>query len=154
MLFLTSCPRAIPLGSLPTCCQVVRGILRHPHQETFLLMACPLGKWLKCERFYALWTLRCIPGGRTEAPQVIETQWIWFGGLRSVCFSMKIISWNARGLGSRNKRRVVKDFLRSENLDVAMIQETKKEKCDKRLMIPSSFLTLRRKICRLLRVFC
>ncbi|RVW25182.1 Transposon TX1 uncharacterized 149 kDa protein [Vitis vinifera] len=24
-------------------------------------------KWLKCERFYALWTLRCIPGGRTEA---------------------------------------------------------------------------------------
>ncbi|RVW12830.1 hypothetical protein CK203_113432 [Vitis vinifera] len=58
-----------------------------------LLMACPPGKWLKCERFYALWTL----------------------------------SWNVRGLGSRNKRRMVKDFLRSENPDVVMIQETKKE---------------------------
>ncbi|RVX18883.1 Retrovirus-related Pol polyprotein from transposon RE2 [Vitis vinifera] len=33
------------------------GIMRHPHRETFLLMACPLGKWLKCERLYALWTL-------------------------------------------------------------------------------------------------
>ena len=36
-------------------------------------------------------------------------------------FSMKIISWNTRGLGSRNKRRVVKDFLRLENPDVVMI---------------------------------
>ena len=40
---------------------------------------------------------------------------------------MKIISWNTRGLGSRKKRRVVKDFLRLENPDVVMIQETKKE---------------------------
>ena len=39
---------------------------------------------------------------------------------------MKIISWNTRGLGSRKKRRVVKDFLRLENPDVVMIQETKK----------------------------
>ncbi|RVW63722.1 hypothetical protein CK203_052746 [Vitis vinifera] len=37
-----------------------------------------------------------------------------------------------RGLGSRNKRRVVKDFLRSENPDVVMIQETKKVECDRR----------------------
>ncbi|RVW23991.1 Transposon TX1 uncharacterized 149 kDa protein [Vitis vinifera] len=44
----------------------------------------------------------------------------------------KVRSWNAKGLGSRNKRRVVKDFLRSENPDVVMIQETKKEKCDRR----------------------
>ena len=57
-----------------------------------LLMACPLGKWLKCERFYALWILRFIPGGRTVAPQVIETWWIWFGGLGSMSFSMKIIN--------------------------------------------------------------
>ena len=47
-------------------------------------------------------------------------------------FSMKIISWNTRGLGSRNKRRVAKDFLRLENSDVLMIQETKKVKCDRR----------------------
>ena len=47
---------------------------------------------------------------------------------------MKIINWNVRGLGSRNKRRVVKDFLRSENPDVEMIQETKKVKCNKRFV--------------------
>ncbi|RVW48808.1 hypothetical protein CK203_104316 [Vitis vinifera] len=46
-------------------------------------------------------------------------------------FHMKIISWNTRGLGSKKKRRVVKDFLRSEKPDVVMIQETKKE-CDRR----------------------
>ncbi|RVW24904.1 putative ribonuclease H protein [Vitis vinifera] len=85
-----------------------------------LLMACPPGKWLKCERFYAFWTLRCIPRGRTEAH-----------------------SWNVRGLGSRNKRRMVKDFLRSENPDVVMIQETKKEKCDRRFV--GSVWTVRNK---------
>ncbi|RVW27495.1 hypothetical protein CK203_092026 [Vitis vinifera] len=42
-------------------------------------------------------------------------------------FHMKIISWNTRGLSSKKKRRVVKDFLRSEKPDVVMIQETKKE---------------------------
>ena len=47
---------------------------------------------------------------------------------------MKIISWNTRGLGSRKKQRVVKDFLRSENLDVVMIQETKKMECDRRFV--------------------
>ncbi|KAJ9671127.1 hypothetical protein PVL29_027221 [Vitis rotundifolia] len=56
---------------------------------------------------------------------------------------MKIISWNTRGLGSRNKRRVVKDFLRSENLDVVMIQETKKVKCDRRFV--GSVWTVRNK---------
>ena len=48
-------------------------------------------------------------------------------------FHMKIISWNTRGLGSKKKRRVVKDFLRSEKPDVVMIQETKKE-CDRRFV--------------------
>ena len=52
---------------------------------------------------------------------MIETRWIWIRGLGSESFSMKIISWNARGLGSSNKRRVIKDFLRSENPDVVMI---------------------------------
>ncbi|KAJ9678120.1 hypothetical protein PVL29_022881 [Vitis rotundifolia] len=47
---------------------------------------------------------------------------------------MKIISWNTRGLGSRKKRRVVKDFLRSERPDVVMIQETKKVECDRRFV--------------------
>ncbi|RVX19456.1 LINE-1 retrotransposable element ORF2 protein [Vitis vinifera] len=35
------------------------------------------------------------------------------------------------GLGSRKKRRVVKDFLRSEKPDIVMIQETKKAECDR-----------------------
>ena len=40
---------------------------------------------------------------------------------------MKIINWNTRRLGSRKKRRVVKDFLRLENPDVMIFQETKRE---------------------------
>ncbi|KAJ9708595.1 hypothetical protein PVL29_000566 [Vitis rotundifolia] len=47
---------------------------------------------------------------------------------------MKIISWNTKGLGSRKKRRVVKDFLRFEKSDVVMIQETKKAECDRRFV--------------------
>ena len=56
---------------------------------------------------------------------------------------MKIISWNTRGLSSRKKRRVVKDFLRSENPDVVMIQETKKAECDRRFV--GSVWTVRNK---------
>ena len=47
---------------------------------------------------------------------------------------MKIISWNTRGLGSKKKRRVVKNFLSSEKPDVVMIQETKKEEYDRRFV--------------------
>ncbi|KAJ9701108.1 hypothetical protein PVL29_006452 [Vitis rotundifolia] len=47
---------------------------------------------------------------------------------------MKIISWNTRGLGSKKKRRVVKDFLRLQNPDVVMLQETKREVCDRRFV--------------------
>ena len=39
---------------------------------------------------------------------------------------MKIISWNIKGLGSKKKRRVVKDFLRLQNPDVVMFQKTKR----------------------------
>ncbi|RVX17353.1 hypothetical protein CK203_003781 [Vitis vinifera] len=54
--------------------------------------------------------------------------------IRVTKFHMKIISWNTRGLGSKKKRRVVKDFLRSEKPDVVMFQETKKEECDRRFV--------------------
>ena len=47
---------------------------------------------------------------------------------------MKIINWNTKGLGSRQKRRMVKDFLRLENPDVVMIQETKKMECYRRFV--------------------
>ncbi|KAJ9693369.1 hypothetical protein PVL29_012222 [Vitis rotundifolia] len=56
---------------------------------------------------------------------------------------MKIISWNTRGLGSRKKRRVVIDFLRLENPDVVIIQETKKVECDRRFV--GSVWTIRNK---------
>ena len=47
---------------------------------------------------------------------------------------MKIINWNTRGLGSRKKQRVVKDFLRLENLNSVMFQETKREVCDRKFV--------------------
>ena len=47
---------------------------------------------------------------------------------------MKIISWNTRGLGSIKKRRVIKDFLCLENPDVVLLQETKRESCDRRFV--------------------
>ena len=56
---------------------------------------------------------------------------------------MKIISWNTRGLGSRKKRRVVKDFLRSKNPNVVMIQEPKNVECDRRFV--GSVWTVRNK---------
>ncbi|RVW66519.1 hypothetical protein CK203_064981 [Vitis vinifera] len=80
---------------------------------------------------------------KNKAPQVIETWWFWLGRLGPLCFSMKIISWNIRGLGSRNKRRMVKDFLRSENPDVVDDSETKKEKYDRRFV--GSVWTVRNK---------
>ncbi|RVW70580.1 hypothetical protein CK203_060647 [Vitis vinifera] len=46
-------------------------------------------------------------------------------------------SWNARGLGSRNKRRVVKDFLRSENPEVVMIQKQKRRSVTEGLWVVS-----------------
>ena len=47
---------------------------------------------------------------------------------------MKIISWNSKGLGSIKKRRVVKDFISLENLDVVLSQETKRESCYRRFV--------------------
>ncbi|RVW72586.1 hypothetical protein CK203_060085 [Vitis vinifera] len=82
--------------------------------EDFLIDGLSLGKWLKCERSYALWTLRCTLGGRIEVHRRL----------------------NPGGFG-------LEDFLRLENPDVVMIQETKKEKCDRRLV--GSVWTVRNK---------
>ncbi|RVW50855.1 putative mitochondrial protein [Vitis vinifera] len=46
----------------------------------------------------------------------------------------KILSWNTRGLGSRKKRRTVRRFLSTQNPDVVMLQETKREIWDRRLV--------------------
>ena len=47
---------------------------------------------------------------------------------------MKIFSWNVRGLGSRKKRGVIKDFLRHHQPDRVVLRETKVEVCERRFM--------------------
>ena len=47
---------------------------------------------------------------------------------------MKILSWNTRGLGSKKKRRIVRRFLSSQNPDVVMLQEKKREIWNKRFV--------------------
>lgn len=37
---------------------------------------------------------------------------------------MKILSWNVRGLGSEERRLVVKDFIRRHKVQLALIQES------------------------------
>ncbi|KAK9941489.1 hypothetical protein M0R45_018083 [Rubus argutus] len=47
---------------------------------------------------------------------------------------MKIISWNIRGLGSKNKRRVIKEILVNKGADIVILQETKKVEVDRKLV--------------------
>ena len=47
---------------------------------------------------------------------------------------MKILSWNTRGLGSKKKMRNVRRFLSSQNPNVVMLQDTKREIWDKRFV--------------------
>lgn len=37
---------------------------------------------------------------------------------------MKIVSWNVRGLGGASRRLVVKDLLRRQKVQIALLQET------------------------------
>ncbi|RVX22528.1 Transposon TX1 uncharacterized 149 kDa protein [Vitis vinifera] len=54
------------------------------------------------------------------------------GENKSALSADKILSWNTRGLGSRKKRRIVRRFLSTQNPDVVMLQETKREIWDRR----------------------
>lgn len=47
---------------------------------------------------------------------------------------MKIVSWNVRGIGARLKRAVVKDLLCRANPDIVILQETKLDSIDRRLV--------------------
>ena len=47
---------------------------------------------------------------------------------------MKILSWNVRGLGGTDKRKVIKELLCKEKPDIVILQETKKEKIDNKLI--------------------
>lgn len=44
--------------------------------------------------------------------------------------SMKIISWNTKGLGDAAKRIALKWFLKKHNLEMILIQETTREDFD------------------------
>ncbi|RVW97042.1 hypothetical protein CK203_032334 [Vitis vinifera] len=44
------------------------------------------------------------------------------------------LSWNTRGLGSKKKRRIVRRFLSTQNPDIVMLQETKRETWDRRFV--------------------
>lgn len=56
-----------------------------------------------------------------------ETKWV---GGKSL--EMIVVSWNVRGLGSGKKRGVIRESLRKINLDIVIIQETKKEILEER----------------------
>ena len=38
---------------------------------------------------------------------------------------MKVLSWNVRGLGGASRRLVVKEIVRSQKVQIVMLQETK-----------------------------
>ena len=38
---------------------------------------------------------------------------------------LRILSWNVRGANDRNKRMVLKSFIKTEKVDLVCIQETK-----------------------------
>lgn len=38
---------------------------------------------------------------------------------------MKVISWNVRGLGGPERRKIVQDVLRNNKVQIALIQESK-----------------------------
>ena len=47
---------------------------------------------------------------------------------------MKIITWNIRGSGSSEKRRIIKRLLCRVNPDLVVLQEVKKEVVDRQLI--------------------
>ncbi|RVW76917.1 hypothetical protein CK203_051555 [Vitis vinifera] len=78
---------------------------------------------------------RFIPEERRKRILELEERISSGCGLRWVVIVlMKILSWNTRGLGSRKKRRTVRRFLSTQNPDVVMLQETKREIWDRRLV--------------------
>lgn len=62
---------------------------------------------------------------------------------------MKIITWNIRGLGSRRKRMILKEQLVRLRPDIVILQETKKEVIDRRLVARVWGSRFRDWVCRL-----
>lgn len=57
---------------------------------------------------------------------------------------MKIVSWNVRGLGNRNKKFMIKYVLSKAEADIVIIQETRKQHIDRILCAESGALPLQR----------
>lgn len=49
-------------------------------------------------------------------------------------FPMKIMSWNVRGLGRKDKRGKILKLVRDKKLDMLLLQETKKSNVDELLV--------------------
>ena len=47
---------------------------------------------------------------------------------------MRILSWNVRGLGKAEKRRMVRNLIFSQKVDLILIQETKWEHVTERMV--------------------
>ena len=47
---------------------------------------------------------------------------------------MKLLSWNVRGLGRTGKCRKIKQVLKERKIDMALLQETKKEVVNSKLV--------------------
>ena len=47
------------------------------------------------------------------------------GNVQEVLMLIRILSWNIRGINDKDKRRVVKAFLRIQRADLVCLQETK-----------------------------
>ena len=47
------------------------------------------------------------------------------GSIRDVLMLIRILSWNVSGINDKDKRKVVKAFLRLQRVDLLCLQETK-----------------------------
>ena len=47
------------------------------------------------------------------------------GSVQKVLMLIRILSWNVRGINDKDKRKVVKAFLRLQRVDLVCLQETK-----------------------------
>ena len=47
------------------------------------------------------------------------------GNSAKTSMTLKIMSWNVRGVNNRDKRKVLKAFIRSKKVDIVCLQEAK-----------------------------
>lgn len=63
-------------------------------------------------------------------------------GVLEVLMIIKILSWNVRGLGNRDRRRMVKEMVQRSKADLVLVQESKLEIVNRMIISEiSSFLS-------------